>query len=137
MKAAIRIIMTLLTVLTINFFCNWWLFSFIKLPGNILFIRNILSLIVAITAGIFVWKSFGEVNKGMSRYILLGGLIVGSLCFILGFVGPLIFAPENNLGPLLGILITGPAGFIIGLIAGGLYWKMKAAPSIDQKTEDE
>lgn len=36
----------------------------------------------------------------------------------LGFIGPIIFAPGANQGPLLGIFITGPPGFMAGLIWG-------------------
>ena len=56
---------------------------------------------------------------------LAGGLILGSVGFIGGFFGPLIFAPGANQGPLLGIFITGPLGFLIGCIVGGFataYW---------------
>ena len=45
-------------------------------------------------------------------------LRLGGLAFAAGFVGPIIFAPDANQGPLLGIFITGPAGFLIGLIYG-------------------
>jgi len=51
----------------------------------------------------------------------MGGLMIGAIGFILGFFGPIIFAPDANQGSLLGILITGPLGFILGLI-GGLYF---------------
>ncbi|WP_214470664.1 hypothetical protein [Mesorhizobium sp. dw_380] len=46
------------------------------------------------------------------------GIILGVLGFVAGFVGPIIFTPEANQGPLLGIFITGPLGFILGLIVG-------------------
>jgi hypothetical protein len=39
-----------------------------------------------------------------------------------GFFGPLIFTPDANQGPLLGIFITGPLGFVLGGIGGGIYW---------------
>lgn len=45
-------------------------------------------------------------------------LFVGGITFLLGFVGPMILTPEANQGPLLGIFITGPAGFCLGLILG-------------------
>lgn len=43
-------------------------------------------------------------------------LIVGGFGFLLGFIGPMIFAPGANQGPLLGIFITGPIGFMLGMI---------------------
>lgn len=36
--------------------------------------------------------------------------------FAMGLIGPLVFYPKSNLGPLLGILVTGPLGFVIGVI---------------------
>ena len=50
--------------------------------------------------------------------MLKWGAILGIVGFLGGFVGPVIFTPEANQGPLLGILITGPLGFILGLIVG-------------------
>lgn len=46
------------------------------------------------------------------------GVILGVVGFVGGFVGPLIFTPEANQGPLLGIFITGPLGFVLGLVVG-------------------
>jgi hypothetical protein len=37
----------------------------------------------------------------------------------------LIWAPDANQGPLLGIFITGPLGFVAGCIGGGIYGLMK------------
>jgi len=50
--------------------------------------------------------------------MLLGGVIVGGIGFVAGFFGPIIFRPEANQGPLLGIFITGPLGFIFGALVG-------------------
>jgi len=50
--------------------------------------------------------------------MLKWGAILGIVGFLGGFVGPVIFTPEANQGPLLGIFITGPLGFILGLIVG-------------------
>lgn len=47
-----------------------------------------------------------------------GAIILGAIGFAGGFFGPLLFAPEANQGPLLGIFITGPFGFILGAILG-------------------
>lgn len=51
-------------------------------------------------------------------YTLTSALILGFTGFILGFVGPMIFAPDANQGPLFGIFITGPAGALLGAIIG-------------------
>lgn len=51
------------------------------------------------------------------RYALTWGCIAGSICFILGYVGPIILKPEANQGPLLGLFVTGPAGFLVGFMS--------------------
>lgn len=48
------------------------------------------------------------------------GSILGGTGFALGFFGPMILAPGANQGPLLGIFITGPLGFLIGLPVGAV-----------------
>ena len=49
---------------------------------------------------------------------LMGGIILGGIGFVGGFFGPIIFTPQANQGPLLGIFITGPLGFILGAMIG-------------------
>jgi hypothetical protein len=48
------------------------------------------------------------------------GWILGAIGLGLGFVGPLVVTPSANLGPLLGILVTGPGGFVLGGLGGAL-----------------
>jgi hypothetical protein len=52
------------------------------------------------------------------RTILKYGLILGAIGFVGGYVGPIILTPEANQGPLLGIFITGPLGFLAGAAIG-------------------
>jgi len=47
-------------------------------------------------------------------------LILGVVGFAAGFFGPMIFVPEANQGPLVGILMTGPGGLALGLLLYGL-----------------
>lgn len=64
---------------------------------------------------------------GVIKGALKGGCLLGLIGFVGGFVGPIVLTPEANQGPLLGILITGPLGFVAGLaIGGGLAWARKA-----------
>jgi hypothetical protein len=44
------------------------------------------------------------------------GWIVGAIGLAIGFVGPLLISPKASLGPLLGILMTGPLGFVVGAL---------------------
>jgi hypothetical protein len=50
--------------------------------------------------------------------ILRWAFLVGAVAFAAGFFGPILLAPEANQGPLLGIFITGPLGFIAGALFG-------------------
>ena len=59
----------------------------------------------------------------------LGGLILGGLGFVAGFFGPIIFTPEANQGPLLGIFITGPGGAVLGFLLGIAYGLFRRPPS--------
>ncbi|MER9171221.1 hypothetical protein NKI12_28625 [Mesorhizobium australicum] len=54
----------------------------------------------------------------MIAAIFRWGVLLGIIGFVGGFVGPVIFTPDANLGPLLGLLITGPLGLVIGLVVG-------------------
>ena len=50
----------------------------------------------------------------------VGGVIVGIIALIAGFLGPILFMPNANQGPLLGIFITGPIGTLVGTVLGVL-----------------
>ena len=44
--------------------------------------------------------------------------VVGGIAFVVGYVAPIILYPSSNLGPLLGILVTGPIGWLAGALVG-------------------
>jgi hypothetical protein len=48
------------------------------------------------------------------------GWMVGGAGLAIGFVGPLVIYPKASLGPLLGILLTGPLGFVVGALGAGV-----------------
>jgi len=50
--------------------------------------------------------------------IVLCTILAGGICFAGGFFGPILLTPKNNLGPLFGILITGPIGVSSGPAIG-------------------
>lgn len=66
------------------------------------------------------------------RCALFGGVILGGIGFAAGFFGPILFMPEANQGPLLGIFITGPLGFVLGIICGAVYG-LRCADKTDQQ----
>jgi hypothetical protein len=55
-------------------------------------------------------------------------LILGAAGFAAGFFGPLIFAPDANQGPLVGILISGPGGAFLGGLLCGLCKLLRVSP---------
>jgi hypothetical protein len=86
-------------------------------------LRFLVCLGAAFGAGRLVWNRPSSPGApGLARAITLGALTVGGIGFFGGFIGPLIFAPGANQGPLLGILITGPLGVIAGAVGGALQW---------------
>lgn len=58
-----------------------------------------------------------------------GGCLLGLIGFAGGFFGPMIFAPDANQGPMLGIFFTGPAGLVLGLLIGAVVgWCRRHEP---------
>ena len=84
-----------------------------------------LGLAVSVTGALLsawlAWQlvSGAPINTFMA--IAGGALMVSSLCFTLGFWGPMIFVKETNQTPLIGIFIATPFGLIVGAIAGYVY----------------
>ena len=65
------------------------------------------------------WSALARAQPGTRERIWTCwriGWIVGAVGLALGFVGPLVLAPKAGLGPLLGIMITGPGGFVLGAL---------------------
>jgi hypothetical protein len=51
-----------------------------------------------------VWQGLDVASDGsLAIHVGMGAAILGGLGFVLGFFGPMIFAPEANQGPMLGL----------------------------------
>jgi len=76
-----------------------------------------------LTMSVLCWWSTLSGHQAASRAGIRAswriGWIVGAVGLAIGFVGPLVISPKASLGPLLGILITGPLGFVVGALGGG------------------
>lgn len=124
MKDLARVILTGATFVAAYFFTFWVPGSLITLGGKIEFamiFAMILALVVAIYAARFVWRRTESLTGGPFVTAGMGAAIVGAIGFIGGFFGPIIFAPDANQGPLLGLFITGPLGVVAGAIGGYIY----------------
>jgi hypothetical protein len=99
----------------------WQNLSLSTLGGLIFWVPITLWLL---TMSLLCWWSALSRDRTQSRAAVQSswrvGWRVGGIGLALGFVGPLLIYPEANLGPLLGILITGPLGFVLGALGAGV-----------------
>ncbi len=49
---------------------------------------------------------------------LVWPIVLGAAGFTAGFFGPIVFLPDSNTGPMIGIFLTGPGGAVLGLAMG-------------------
>jgi hypothetical protein len=61
-------------------------------------------------------------------------LTLAAAGFAAGFIGPMVFAPDANQGPLVGIFITGPAGLALGAVLWGVCALLKLPAKIQWRT---
>jgi hypothetical protein len=88
----------------------------------------LIPLIAAAAVARYVWVHADDMPKHLAGSILYGAVLFGGVGFTAGFFGPMIFAPAANQGPLLGIFITGPAGVLMGALAGLVYGLVRSRP---------
>jgi len=89
------------------------------------FLSVVLLVFLATLAGLSSWfavRARSPAARANMRTACRGGLMLGGVALAVGYIGPLVFFPSSNCGPLLGILCTGPLGFVVG-VAGGLAWR--------------
>ena len=107
----------------LGFLLTLWFVIDLLLPDETpLLLRFLLALAAGAGAGRFAWVRSSGAPPGLAAAVLTGGLGVGGVAFGAGFFGPMLLAPEANQGPLLGLFITGPIGFVVGAIGGAVYW---------------
>lgn len=57
-------------------------------------------------------------------------LLLGAAGFAAGFFGPMLFTPDANQGPLVGIFMSGPAGALLGFVLLGVCTVMGVSPRL-------
>jgi hypothetical protein len=122
MLTTARLFLSFVVGVATFYFVFWVPFSLLSsLPGHWL-LALVGSLAAAVWAARYIWRRTDDAAEGGVLALALGGaLIVGGTGFVLGFFGPMLFAPGANQGPLLGLFITGPLGFVAGGIGGLVY----------------
>lgn len=68
-----------------------------------------------------VWKVASGEKISVGLAVISGALMLGGLCFIIGFLGPMVFAKDTSQGPLVGLFIAAPLGVITGAIGGYVF----------------
>jgi len=127
MNSAIRGIVAFVTAVGTFYFVYWVggaLLLSLQLPG---WIPLIGSAICSVIVTRYVWMNSASYSSSGSlvRSMAVGALVTGGVGFAAGFFGPILLTPGANQGPLLGIFITGPLGFVLGAVGGGVYWRAR------------
>ncbi|HEU4436396.1 MAG TPA: multidrug ABC transporter permease [candidate division Zixibacteria bacterium] len=119
-----RFVITAIVFVAAFFFIYWVPLSLIPYVHE-LGISYFISLGCAAFAAWYVWRKSASADAGLVQCVIYGAFIIGGISFCAGFFGPMIFAPGANQGPMLGLFITGPLGFLAGGIGGFVYWLVK------------
>lgn len=90
-------------------------------------------LTAAVATATLCWWYVFLGHRALSRRRMacaaLGGVALGGLAFLGGFHGGGLFMPESNLAPLIGVFITGPLGFALGVAAVWIWGLARVRPS--------
>ena len=119
----IRGLITVMVFVATYLFVYWVPFSLIENRPDVLAALG--ALASALLAAGAVWRSTHAINQGLIGTALYWAAVVGGIGFVGGFLGPIVLTPDANQGPLLGLFITGPLGFLIGGIGGAVAWLIR------------
>jgi hypothetical protein len=122
MRAIFRIVTTFIGAIATFYFSFWTGGAALFVTGWLIWISFAMAAVAGIAVGRFIWVRTNSVRLGLARSALLGALVTGGVTFSAGFFGPILFASGSSQGPLLGLFITGPLGFLLGAVGGAIYW---------------
>ena len=117
-----RAILSTVVFAAAHFFSYWMVFLQI-IPDTPSQLAWSLSLVTGFLAAALAWCKLGNRNQGFGAAIACGAVTFGSLGLIAGFFGPVFLAPQFNQGPLVGLSVAGPLGFLAGGAIAAFKWK--------------
>jgi hypothetical protein len=126
MKPAYRATLVLMTFFG-TYLLTWLVILLLPL-GNLNGFESPVALVAAVAVARYTWIHADAASTSLAGAIGYGALLGGGIGFAAGFIGPMVFAPEANQGPLLGIFTTGPAGVLVGAVAGLVYGLLRLRP---------
>lgn len=111
MNVIVRSVTTIFSSVTTSTLCSG---LEVRLPYSIL--AFLFGLVCSVPCWLLPWwrgmsgRSPRHLRPGLPIQSYLGAVVIGGLGFFVGFFGPFLFMPSGraNVGPLLGLLITGP-----------------------------
>lgn len=122
MKPLIRGLVVFFTAVATFYFVYWVGGALLASLGLPVMVATLAAVFLAVAVARFVWRRSASVPGGLASSVVTGALVIGAVGFVAGFFGPMVFTPGANQGPMLGIFLTGPVGFLLGAIAGGVHW---------------
>jgi hypothetical protein len=100
------------------FFSSYWLVFVQIIPEDLPWLAPLAALLTAMVLAGVAWTALAAGFEGVLPTMLTCSTVVGAIGFSGGFFGPMIFTPDANQGPLLGLFITGPLGCAVGALGG-------------------
>lgn len=82
---------------------------------------------VALLAVLFALRGRQELERIVHSFLC--GVSAGIVGLGAGLIGAIYFYPENNLAPLMSVILIAPAGFVLGCV-GGFIWHMATGKSL-------
>lgn len=125
MVAVLRFAVSLVVFAASYLFFYWVPGSLVPVLRELRWLASAVSILAGLGVAWLVWSRLKSVRAGLATSVFLGAAILGSAAFAAGFFGPILFRPEANQGPLLGLFITGPAGAILGAMGGAIWWLIR------------
>jgi hypothetical protein len=125
MTSALRVLAAFVGAVATYYFV-FWFGGTLLIPARLFpWLGYVVAAVVSILVARYVWVHTASPQTTLARSVLLWALVTGAVAFSAGFFGPVLLTPHANQGPLLGLFITGPLGFILGGIGGAIYWLLR------------